>query len=66
MQIVGQEPSQNTEDPFIIIHDYRTRKHEIHEITNKNKRHPHDYSQDRKSIILTRRMKADLEHKEDE
>ena len=55
--------------PFIIFHNYRQRQkmsEEGLEGVQKHKRQLHDYSLDRKSIILTRKMKARLEQGESE
>ena len=59
-----EEKSKPVTGPFVILHDYRTNKHNRSELEHRARRHPHDYSQDRKSIIMTRKMKAELEHKE--
>jgi hypothetical protein len=58
----AQELSSKPEptDPFIIIYNHRKRKDSIGS-TDKLKRKLHDYSLDRKSIILTRTMKAKME-----
>lgn len=55
----NQEEAAESRDPFIIIYNYRySKKHDSN--PNRPKRHPHDYSLDRKSIIMTRKMKAEL------
>jgi hypothetical protein len=59
---IAREAVHSSADPFIIIYNYRTRRDARVDSPNRIKRHPHDYSQDRKSIIMTRKMKAELEH----
>lgn len=57
-----EEEKKHNGDPFIILHYYRTNKRK-YDHPEKAKRHPHDYTLDRKSIIMTRRMMANLEQK---
>jgi hypothetical protein len=56
-----QEYSSNPQltDPFLIIYNHRKIKEHTDSV-DKPKRRPHDYSLDRQSIILTRKMKANL------
>lgn len=61
--MLPQDPSEEEirdSDPFVILHNYRTNRRKG-EHPEKAKRHPHDYSLDRKSIIMTRKMKAELD-----
>lgn len=56
----NREQAAESVDPFIIIYNYRNSKKQ-NSNPDRPKRHPHDYSLDRKSIIMTRKMKAELE-----
>jgi hypothetical protein len=60
-----EERPKDVADPFLIIYHYRTHKHSHPENEHRARRHPHDYTKDRKSIIMTRKMKAELKHKEE-
>ena len=60
---LSQDEATNT-DPFLILYNHRKRK-DSHDSTHA-RRIPHDYSRDRKSIILTRKMKARLEGREED